>query len=48
MGDEYNSLYKNESNLGRIILNFSILAMIIAVIGMYGLISSWSGVRQKR
>lgn len=39
MGDEYNSLYKNESNLGRIILNFSILTMIIAVIGMYGLIS---------
>jgi len=39
MDDKYNSLYKNESNLGRIILNFSILTMIIAVIGMYGLIS---------
>ena len=39
MDDEYNNLYKNESNLGKIILSFSILTMIIAVIGMYGLIS---------
>ena len=39
MDDEYNNLYKNESTLGRIILSFSILTMIIAVIGMYGLIS---------
>jgi putative ABC transport system permease protein len=39
MDDKYNSLYKSESNLGRIILSFSILTMIIVVIGMYGLIS---------
>ena len=39
MDDKYNKLYKNESNFGRIILSFSILAMIIVVIGMYGLIS---------
>jgi len=39
MDDKYNSLYKNESNLGRIILSFSILTIIIVVIGMYGMIS---------
>ncbi|MCU0458922.1 MAG: ABC transporter permease [Bacteroidales bacterium] len=39
MDAKYNSLYNNESNLGRIILSFSILAMVIVVIGMYGLIS---------
>ena len=39
MDDKYNSLYKNELNLGRIILSFSMLAMIIVVFGMYGLIS---------
>jgi putative ABC transport system permease protein len=39
MDDKYNSLYKNESDLGRIILSFSILTVIIVVIGLYGLIS---------
>ncbi len=39
LDDKYNSLYRNESNLGRIILCFSLLAMIIVIIGMYGLIS---------
>jgi len=39
MDDKYNSLYENESNLGRIILSFSVLAMIIVILGMYGLIS---------
>ncbi len=39
MDDRYNSLYRNESDLGRIILSFSMLAMIIVIIGMYGLIS---------
>jgi putative ABC transport system permease protein len=39
MDEKYNSLYNNETNLGRIILSFSILTMIIVVIGMYGLIS---------
>jgi putative ABC transport system permease protein len=39
MDDKYDSLYSNESNLGRIILSFSLLTMIIVVIGMYGLIS---------
>ncbi len=39
MDDKYNSLYKNESDLGRIIMSFSILAMIIVVVGLYGLIS---------
>jgi putative ABC transport system permease protein len=39
MDDRYDSLYKNESNLGRIIMSFSILTMIIVVIGLYGLIS---------
>ena len=39
MDDKYNSLYRNESNLGRIILSFSILTMIIVVVGLYGLIS---------
>ncbi len=39
MDDRYNSLYRNESDLGRIILSFSLLAMVIVIIGMYGLIS---------
>jgi putative ABC transport system permease protein len=39
MDEKYNSLYNNESNLGRIILSFSLLTMIIVVIGLYGLIS---------
>ncbi len=46
MDDKYNSLYKNESNLGRIIMSFSVLTMIIVILGMYGLISFV--VRQKK
>jgi putative ABC transport system permease protein len=39
MDDKYNSLYKDESNLGRIIMSFSVLTMIIVAIGLYGMIS---------
>ncbi len=39
MDDLYVNLYKREEDLGRIILSFSILTMIIAAIGLYGLIS---------
>jgi len=39
MDDLYVNLYKKEGDLGRIILSFSILTMIIAAIGLYGLIS---------
>jgi len=39
MDEKYNSLYNNESNLGRIVLSFALLTMIIVVIGLYGLIS---------
>ncbi|MBW2644792.1 MAG: ABC transporter permease [Deltaproteobacteria bacterium] len=39
MDDLYLNLYKREGDLGRIILSFSILTMIIAAIGLYGLIS---------
>ncbi len=39
MDDEYNTLYKNETNFGNIIMSFSILTMIITVVGLYGLIS---------
>jgi len=39
MDDQYAKLYKNESDLGRIILSFSILTLIIAAIGLYGLIT---------
>ena len=39
MDDLYSDLYKKEGDLGGIILSFSILTMIIAAIGLYGLIS---------
>jgi putative ABC transport system permease protein len=39
MDDLYGNLYKKEGDLGGIILSFSILTMIIAIIGLYGLIS---------
>jgi putative ABC transport system permease protein len=39
MDDQYDKLYKNESDLGRIIVSFSILTLIIAAIGLYGLIT---------
>jgi putative ABC transport system permease protein len=39
MDDLYGNLHKKERDLGGIILSFSILTMIIAVIGLYGLIS---------
>ena len=39
MDDLYNNLHRKEGHLGGIILSFSILTMIIAAIGLYGLIS---------
>jgi putative ABC transport system permease protein len=39
MDDLYLNLYKKEGDLGGIVMSFSILAMIIAAIGLYGLIS---------
>jgi len=39
MDDLYLNLYKNEGDLGGIVMSFSILAMIIAAIGLYGLVS---------
>jgi putative ABC transport system permease protein len=39
MDEKYNSLYNNESNLGRIIMSFSIMTMIIVGAGLYSLIS---------
>jgi putative ABC transport system permease protein len=39
MDDLYGNLYKKEKDLGGIILSFSILTMIIAIIGLYGLIT---------
>ncbi|MEZ4999161.1 MAG: hypothetical protein R2727_00080 [Bacteroidales bacterium] len=48
MDDRYNSLLQNESDLGRIILSFSLLAMVIVIIGMYGLIPMSSDGRKKK
>jgi putative ABC transport system permease protein len=39
MDDLYGHLYKKERDLGGITLGFSILTMVIAAIGLYGLIS---------
>ncbi len=39
MDDEYNNLYVEESNMGKVILSFSIIACFIAIIGIYGLVS---------
>lgn len=39
LDDKYNSLYRNESNIGRIILSSSILTLIIVITGLYGMIS---------
>ncbi len=39
LDDLYNRLYANEGNLGRIMVSFSILALIIAAVGLYGLMS---------
>lgn len=47
LDDLYDRLYRNEGKLGRIILSFSIMAMIIAGIGLYGLISFEVGQRTK-
>jgi len=47
MDDLYDGLYKNEVDLGRIILSFSILTMIIAAVGLYGLISFVVGRKTK-
>jgi putative ABC transport system permease protein len=47
MDDLYGNLFKQERDLGQIILSFSILTMIIAVIGLYGLISFVVGKKTK-
>ncbi|MGB6340569.1 MAG: ABC transporter permease [Candidatus Aminicenantaceae bacterium] len=47
MDDLYGNLYKKEGDLGGIILSFSILTMIIATIGLYGLISFVVGKKTK-
>jgi len=47
MDDLYGNLYKKEEDLGGIILSFSILTMIIAAIGLYGLISFVVGKKTK-
>jgi putative ABC transport system permease protein len=47
MDDLYDKLYKKEMDLGGIVLSFSILAMIIAAIGLYGLISFLVGKKTK-
>jgi putative ABC transport system permease protein len=39
LDDLYNRLYLNDANLGRVIMGFSILAMALAAIGLYGLIA---------
>jgi putative ABC transport system permease protein len=47
MDDLYGNLHKEERDLGGIILSFSILTMIIAIIGLYGLISFVVGKKTK-
>ncbi len=47
MDELYGNLYKKEGDLGGIILSFSILTMIIAAIGLYGLISFVAGKKTK-
>ena len=47
MDDLYGNLYKKEGDLGGIILSFSILTMVIAAIGLYGLISFVVGKKTK-
>ncbi len=39
LDDLYNGLYKTEKSLGGIILGFSIVTMVIAAFGLYGLVS---------
>ena len=39
MDDEYNNLYVDESVMGKVILSFSIIACLIAIIGIYGLVA---------
>jgi putative ABC transport system permease protein len=47
MDDLYGNLYEKEGELGGIVLSFSILATIIAAIGLYGLISFVVGKKTK-
>jgi putative ABC transport system permease protein len=47
MDDLYDQLYKSEGRLGKIVLAFSIMAMLIAGIGLYGLISFEVGRKTK-
>lgn len=37
MNDDFNALYKSENRMGRIALSFSILAIFIACLGLFGL-----------
>jgi putative ABC transport system permease protein len=39
MDDEYNNLYVDESVMGKVILSFSIISCLIAIIGIYGLVA---------
>jgi putative ABC transport system permease protein len=47
MDDLYNNLYKKENNMGNIVLSFSIITIIIASIGLFGLISFIAGRKTK-
>lgn len=47
LGDLYDRIYQNEKSLGGFILSFSILTMVIAAIGLYGLISFEVGKKTK-
>ena len=47
LDDLYGRLYQNEGKLGRIILGFSVMALAIAGIGLYGLVSFEVGKRTK-
>ncbi len=47
MDDLYANLHKKEGDLGGIVMSFSILTMIIAVIGLYGMISFVVGKKTK-
>ncbi|TRX57541.1 FtsX-like permease family protein [Fulvivirga sp. M361] len=39
MDDEYNAMYRNEMRLNQVFITFSILAILIACLGLFGLVS---------
>ncbi|MBU8923037.1 MAG: ABC transporter permease [Bacteroidales bacterium] len=39
LNDDFDALYKNEMNTGRIMLTFFVLSIVIACLGLYGLVS---------